>query len=257
MKRSSHETTDVVSDSPALHRVCSDSNLHSRSKPSKSRFASCSDLLTGSDPSDDDEPFQEVARLETEDIVLVSKNESTSDSTQTQQQTSSPNRERTNVEETCTSPPSEPVEMSGNVELSESSQLSENTQPNGITSPPLTPNTANLAADVQDLLNTLHTPLEVAAPSNSVKVPTLSRYNRYYRHSIKKRNEQETEQTTQDDTRLLWGKGVTQPFVSSEQDASMFEVSGKFLSSQHLTMEEVTTGHLDILFTLQSRFEVR
>lgn len=53
-----------------------------------------------------------------------------------------------------------------------------------VVSPPLTPNTINLAADVQDLLDTLNTPLEPV--SSTVKVPTLSRYNRYYRHSVKK-----------------------------------------------------------------------
>lgn len=52
-----------------------------------------------------------------------------------------------------------------------------------IVSPPLTPNTINLAADVQNLLDTLNSPLE---PVPSIKVPTLSRYNRYYRHSVKK-----------------------------------------------------------------------
>lgn len=51
-------------------------------------------------------------------------------------------------------------------------------------SPPLTPNTANLAVDVQELLDSLNTPLQPIG--NLVRVPTLSRYNRYYRHSYKR-----------------------------------------------------------------------
>ena len=48
--------------------------------------------------------------------------------------------------------------------------------------PPLTPNTATLAVDVQELLDTLSTPLEPCV----VTVPSLSLHGRYYRHSFKK-----------------------------------------------------------------------
>ena len=68
--------------------------------------------------------------------------------------------------------------------IAEHSLPKEPPSPPAVVSPPLTPNTINLAADVQDLLNTLNTPLEPV--SSTVKVPTLSRYNRYYRHSVKK-----------------------------------------------------------------------
>ena len=57
--------------------------------------------------------------------------------------------------------------------------------PNTAVSPPLTPNTASLAADVQELLDVLKTPLD-SVDATVVKVPSLSRYNRYYRHSFKK-----------------------------------------------------------------------
>ena len=52
--------------------------------------------------------------------------------------------------------------------------------------PPLTPTTATLAVDIQQLLDTLSTPLEPLTSAGVVKVPNLSLRSRYYRPSFKK-----------------------------------------------------------------------
>ena len=41
------------------------------------------------------------------------------------------------------------------------------------------------------------------------------------------------------------------------RNSALFEVSGKFLSSQHLVVEEITCGNMDIQQTLLNRIEVR
>lgn len=41
-----------------------------------------------------------------------------------------------------------------------------------------------------------------------------------------------------------------------QDEAAMFEVSGIFLSSHHSALEEVMSGHIDILQALQARVEV-
>ncbi len=51
-------------------------------------------------------------------------------------------------------------------------------------SPPLSPYSAKMSEDVQELLELLRAPLEPTT-STIVRVPSLSRGNRYYRHSVK------------------------------------------------------------------------
>lgn len=41
-----------------------------------------------------------------------------------------------------------------------------------------------------------------------------------------------------------------------QDEVAMFEVSGTFLSSRHSTLEEVVSGHKDIIQALQARVEV-
>jgi len=56
------------------------------------------------------------------------------------------------------------------------------------TSPPISPATTQMTEDVKDLLELLQAPLETTPPGGGiVRVPSLSRNNRYYRHSLKHR----------------------------------------------------------------------
>ena len=64
-------------------------------------------------------------------------------------------------------------------------QVSPQTHPEKVLSPPLSPSTANLATDVQELLDILKAPLETVNKS-TIKIPNLSRNSRYYRHSLKR-----------------------------------------------------------------------
>ena len=64
---------------------------------------------------------------------------------------------------------------------------------------------------------------------------------------------QDTDQLSSSGTRLLWGEGTT----LSHEAHDMFEVSGQYLSTQHSALEEVVTGHGDVVEDLRSRVEVR
>ena len=55
-------------------------------------------------------------------------------------------------------------------------------------SPPISPSTAQMTEDVKDLLELLRAPLDPSPPGPGdgiVRIPSLSRNNRYYRHSLK------------------------------------------------------------------------
>lgn len=46
------------------------------------------------------------------------------------------------------------------------------------------------------------------------------------------------------------------PTLVGRDESDLFEVSGRFLSSQHSTVEEVMSDHQDIYLALQTRVEV-
>lgn len=65
-------------------------------------------------------------------------------------------------------------------------------------SPPMTPNTALIAQDVQSLLDSLHVhdnPLQQQS-RDSVRVPSISRYSRYYKHSFKRTSTKQKDAST-------------------------------------------------------------
>ncbi len=59
-------------------------------------------------------------------------------------------------------------------------------------------------------------------------------------------------------SRGRWGGSRQQelPSMIGQDEVAMFEVSGTFLSSRHSTLEEVVSGHKDIIQALQARVEV-
>ena len=46
------------------------------------------------------------------------------------------------------------------------------------------------------------------------------------------------------------------PKLVGHDESDLFEISGKFLSSQHSTVEEVMSDHQDIYLALQTRVDV-
>ena len=46
------------------------------------------------------------------------------------------------------------------------------------------------------------------------------------------------------------------PALLNQDKSDLFEVSGKYLSSQHSALEEVVSDHEDVYFALQVRLEV-
>ena len=67
-------------------------------------------------------------------------------------------------------------------------------------SPPPTPRTASLARDVQNLLDSLRAPLSADEAEQIVRVPSVSRNNHYYRHSLKRRNIVRQEESKKSET---------------------------------------------------------
>ena len=57
--------------------------------------------------------------------------------------------------------------------------------------------------------------------------------------------------------RPQWGSATPPSAVRGHAEASPFEVSGEFLSSTHMAIEDLVSGHQDMKDTLQARLEVR
>ena len=57
-------------------------------------------------------------------------------------------------------------------------------------------------------------------------------------------------------SRSVWIEREPRGDLLGSDHSDMFEVSGKFLSSRHLTVEEVMSDHAHICLVLQARVEV-
>lgn len=55
---------------------------------------------------------------------------------------------------------------------------------------------------------------------------------------------------------MQWGQGTSPSSLAQSENCSPFEVSGQFLSSTHAVLEDITSGHSDMVVTLCGRAEV-
>lgn len=123
--------------------------------------------------------------------------------------------------------------------------------------------------------------------SPRVRIPSVSRTSRYYRHSLKKRGSGQTPEwagprdTSQEplnpaptsrvgdsprrdatpsssssSPRLLWRQPVSPPQLLGLDDSALFEQSGEHLSSTHTVLEAIASGHADVKETLTGRVEL-